>query len=60
MSDTPRTDDVFNKEMNLQLNGFITLCRQLERELNAANAELDKFEENFEEYKRKYSIEDCV
>lgn len=36
------------------------VCRQLERELNAANAELDKFEQDFEEYKRKYSIEDCV
>ena len=42
VSDTPRTDEISNANGTSWMNG--NLCRQLERELNAANEHIKRLE----------------
>lgn len=46
VSDTPRTDEISNASGNSWMNG--NLCRQLERELNAANERIKLLEQALE------------
>ena len=45
VSDTPRTDEISNASGNSWMNG--NLCRQLERELNAANERIKLLEDSY-------------
>lgn len=44
VSDTPRTDEISNANGTSWMNG--NLCRQLERELNAANERIKQLEDS--------------
>ena len=63
MSDTPRTDavwELFATDTTLEPDvEFSTLARQLERELNAANARIKRMEREVEVL-RLYGNKDCT
>ena len=55
MVDTPRTDDQIGYDGSTMSAIRIEFCRQLERELNAANQRIKRLEEAVEAYRTAYT-----
>ena len=56
MSDTPRTDDQIGYDGSTMSAIRIEFCRQLERELNAANDRIQRLEEELMDTKNKHAV----
>ena len=56
MSDTPRTNDQIGYDGSTMSAIRIEFCRQLERELNAANDRIQRLEEELMDTKNKHAV----